>query len=453
MIVSLSISNFRSIYDEQTISLVASDRVTSAHENHISDIPNHKNKILKTAVIYGANGAGKSNIFKALRYMERMILTSKGKSTSGTNREYFKFNADAQSRPSEFDLQFISNAQLYRYGFKVNDSNVLEEWLIKGQNTVLFERVTSEQGDVTVEVKKLDKNNDKSKKIDALATVGGLSNQLFLSTINANIKNSDLDEHYSAVLDWFKNTLTLIAPTESAAMLGHQLANNQDFLTFAGNFLKASSTGVDSLAPNKIELSEEQLRNLLPKSIVNELVDSLDDDEQTTLVQLGEGNELIIERKDGNKFFKITIQAVHNSTNGSNVSLDLTDESDGTRRLLNLMPALHKLQTNNSVFFIDEIDRSMHPILVWKFLEFFLNSCDKGHRQIIVTTHETNLLHLDLLRRDEIWFTEKNENLETQLYSLADFKVRNDLDIRKHYLQGRFGAIPFMGDIKNLPTL
>jgi len=100
------------------------------------------------------------------------------------------------------------------------------------------------------------------------------------------------------------------------------------------------------------------------------------------------------------------------------------------------------------VYFIDEIDRSLHPMLAWKFLEFFLKS-DAQH-QIIVTTHESNLLDLNLLRRDEIWFAEKGTNGATHLYSLSDFKPRKDLDIRKHYLQGRFSAIPFLGNFEHL---
>ena len=132
------------------------------------------------------------------------------------------------------------------------------------------------------------------------------------------------------------------------------------------------------------------------------------------------------------------------------IQLELDDESDGTRRLLNLLPALHHLRTNSAVYFIDEIDRSMHPELVWKFLEFFLKSCEGGQRQIIVTTHESNLLDLDLLRRDEIWFAEKNQSGATQLYSMTDFNVRKDLEISKHYLQGRFGAIPFLGNLDRL---
>ncbi|HKT50165.1 MAG TPA: AAA family ATPase, partial [Candidatus Angelobacter sp.] len=103
-----------------------------------------------------------------------------------------------------------------------------------------------------------------------------------------------------------------------------------------------------------------------------------------------------------------------------------------------------------AVYFIDEIDRSLHPILIWKFLEYFLRSCKEGRQQVILTTHESNLLDLALLRRDEIWFAEKDDKGATRLYSLSDFKVRKDLEIRKHYLQGRFGAVPFLGGLDRL---
>ena len=109
-------------------------------------------------------------------------------------------------------------------------------------------------------------------------------------------------------------------------------------------------------------------------------------------------------------------------------------------------------RATSAVYFIDEIDRSLHPILVKEFLDFFLKSTDGGPRQIIVTTHESNLLDQELLRRDEIWFAEKDQTAATRLYSLLDFKVRNDLEIRKHYLQGRFGAVPFLGNLESLLT-
>jgi len=164
----------------------------------------------------------------------------------------------------------------------------------------------------------------------------------------------------------------------------------------------------------------------------------------TAVAARGDGEEFLLE---GKRYYRITVQSAHKDQNEKVTPFGLSEESDGTRRLLSLIPALYHLQNSIGVYFIDEIDRSLHPILVWKFLEFFLRA---GGRQIIFTTHESNLLDLDLLRRDEIWFAEKDDKAATHLYSLMDFKVRNDLEIRKHYLQGRFGAIPFLGNLDRL---
>lgn len=449
MIVSFSVSNFRSFLEEQTFSLVASNRVSGSHENHAFPIPDAKEKVLKTAIIYGANGAGKSNLFKALRYLETVALKPR-KKNSGTGREIFRLNTE-NKEPSSFDLQFITNEKLYRFGFIVDDQRILEEWLVQvkgGREIPIYERVTHENGNVEIDDKGL-----KGAKLKALATVGGPQNQSFLATIKATLDSSDISKELTDVLNWFNKNLVLVSPETSFDYLGHELNKDSKFLGFASEFLKSASTGVNHLEIQKTEITEDELRNLLPERIMSEVLTGLNDGEEgTALIQLGEGNELLIERTDSNHYYRIRIQAAHEHQSGHVVSLDLSEESDGTRRLLNLIPALHQLRTNNGVFFIDEIDRSMHPILVWKFLDFFLKSCDGGQRQIIVTTHESNLLDLDLLRRDEIWFAEKDANAVTHLYPLTDFKVRNDLEIRKHYLQGRFGAIPFLGNLDRLDS-
>jgi AAA15 family ATPase/GTPase len=167
------------------------------------------------------------------------------------------------------------------------------------------------------------------------------------------------------------------------------------------------------------------------------------------IVRLTDGKEILIDHKGG-RAYHIGVQATHEPEPGKTIRMELSEESDGTRRLLNLIPALHPTAFIGVVHVIDEIDRSLHPILVKEFLEFFLKSGVGEPRQVIVTTHESNLLDQELLRRDEIWFAEKDSTGATRLYSLLDFKVRNDLEIRKHYLQGRFGAIPFLGNLDSL---
>jgi len=449
MIVSFSVSNFRSFSSEQTISLVSSNRLGSSHEDHVCSIPGAKEKVLKTAVLYGANGAGKSNFFKALRYLKTIALKPRKKS-SGMEREKFRFGVETDE-PSVFDLQFIADSKLFRYGVKVDDHKIIEEWLyeiVGSKQKILYERIIDEQGNVLVEP---GKTKFKKGKLGALFTVGGLQNQSFLATIQATLDSADYEGELTNVINWFDDNLTFIGPDSSFSSLGHLLASDSNFLTFAGDFLRSASTGVTHLQTQKNEISEEELRNLLPKKFLSKLLeDIVEDKDGVAVISLEQGNELLIERSEENHFYRLSIQAAHEHQSGKVIQLDLSEESDGTRRLLNLLPALHFLQTGNAVFFIDEIDRSMHPILARQFLEFFLKSCQGGRHQIIITTHESNLLDLELLRRDEIWFAEKDQAGASHLYSLADFNVRTDQDIRKRYLQGRYGAIPFLGDLNAL---
>ena len=208
---------------------------------------------------------------------------------------------------------------------------------------------------------------------------------------------------------------------------------------------------MDHLQLTKKEITEEELRSLLPGDIVSRVLKNISEDEDgSALIHLNDGNEILVERSDANHFYRITVRAAHQNQAGSIVPFEFKDESDGTKRLLNLMPALHGLHSETKVFFIDEIDRSLHPNLVWELVHFYLKSCSKCNAQVIITTHESSLLDLELLRRDEIWFAEKDSASATKLYSLTDFNVRKDLEIRKHYLSGRFGAVPFLGDVSRL---
>jgi len=448
MIVSFSVSNFRSFASEETFSLVASKRLSASHEQHAVPIPDSDERVLRAGVLYGANGAGKSNLFKALRYL-RSVALEPGKNRNGTDREAFRFGGE-EDQPSGFDLQFIADGRLYRFGFKADDQRITQEWLARvegGRQKIVYQRVTTEKGEVQISGTGL---RACGKKVEALATIGGPPYQSFLATINATLQLADLGRDLVNVLTWLKTSLQLIAPDQPFRSLAHLLSQSPDLLEFSGAFLKSASTGVDHLSVLKTEVSEDELRSLVPESFLSKAIaDMWDNEDGTALIPLGEGNELLIERKGGNRNYLIKIRAAHENQAGGIVPLELSQESDGTQRLLQLIPALHHLRTSSAVYFIDEIDRSLHPMLVRAFLESFLKS-GGGQGQIIVTTHESSLLDQDLLRRDEIWFAEKDYSGATKLYSLIDFKVRNDLEIRKHYLQGRFGAVPFLGSIDRL---
>jgi len=451
MLVSFSVSNYRSFSEEETFSLVASKRLSGSHESHTMPIPNSDEHVLKAAVLYGANGAGKSNLFRALQYFCSIATETLPKNKS-TGRDPFAFNS-REGEPSVFDMLFIADNKLYRLGFKVGNESIAEEWLIEvigKKEKVLYERVTDEEGNVKVDARGLittiqteGSSVKNPKKIKALATLGGPVNQSFIASILANLNKKDYGSELAHIYNWLGTDLILISPEQSFSSLPTLLSRDSNFCDFASEFLNSSATGVSSLTVDKNEISKEELIASIPS-------ESLDDDEKNISFRLGDGHELAVEKGDEQHYYRVKVKANHSPLEGENGSLDLSEESDGTKRLLNLMPALHLLRHGTAAFFIDEVDRSMHPMLVRKFLEFFLHSCKGDQRQIIVTTHESNLLDLELLRRDEIWFVEKDSKESTRLYSLADFKVRKDLEIRKHYLQGRFGAVPFLGNLDSL---
>ncbi|MBL8229747.1 MAG: ATP-binding protein [Bryobacterales bacterium] len=381
-----------------------------------------------------------------MRYVQSLALEPRKRNT-GTNRESFRFH-DMAGRPSTFTLQFICDGKHYEYGLNLDDEGVFQEWLFRingGKHRSIYQRVTSAAGEVKIELPKAAK-----PKLAALATVGGPPNQTFLATVQATLDPEDFGPDLAAVLTWFKSTLCLIAPDESFVSLAHAMLDDPGLLTFAGEFLKTSSTGVDRLEVTKTEVTEEQLNRLLQSRVWQKILADAKGSEDGAPVRLGDGHEIVAEREGGSKIYQMRIQAAHEQPSGTTVPLELDEESDGTRRLLNLLPALHRLRSGSGVYFIDEIDRSLHPILVRAFLEFFLKNSAGGPSQIIVTTHESSLLDQNLLRRDEIWFAEKDHQSATRLYSLLDFKVRNDMELRKHYLQGRFGAVPFIGGLDNL---
>jgi AAA15 family ATPase/GTPase len=232
-------------------------------------------------------------------------------------------------------------------------------------------------------------------------------------------------------------------------MLTGLIYKNKKFASFAGEFLKNSDTGIDSLKVDVIDSKSVRV----PLEILKKITEMITTDKTKNAVSLNSdaGDQCIFEKNEKGELVCKSIKSIHPRKDGSAIEFDFSEESDGTQRVLQLLPPLFKLNSENEsrVYVIDEIDSSLHPLLVWKFLEFFLGNCNGGQSQLIVTTHETHLLNLDLLRRDEIWFVEKKDG-QTKLYSLADFKIRTDLVVQKGYLNGRFGAIPFLGDFSKL---
>lgn len=424
--------------------MVASNRLGGEHGDHAVAIPGTTAKVLRTAVIYGANGAGKSNLYKALEYLRRLAVFRGGTGGTSLGREPFRLGSATQC-PTAFDVQFLTSGKLYRYAIELDDQRVLEESLsesLVGGEKVIFQR--GQERDVALGVEE-----QSLPRLAALATVGAPPDQSFLGAItNAYLPPPDTGPDIASVIRWFRNGLVLLAPDHSPTSVWGNLNDDPSLRDFVSDFLRMSSTGVDRLEVVKSQLSHEELSSLVGEGSARQLADYAGNGGRR-LIPVGRGDTWIeAVAEEGCRL--VRFQSAHKDQDGKIVKMDLADESDGTRRLLDLLPAIHQLQKSGGVYFVDEIDRSMHPILVKRLFELFLSSCRDSMSQLIVTTHESNLLDLDLLRRDEIWFAEKDHEQATRLYSLADFKVRKDLEIRKNYLQGRFGAIPFLGSLDSL---
>lgn len=423
--------------------MVASNRPTD-HLDHLRVIPDDEHKLLPVAAVYGANGAGKSNLVKALSFMERLVLVGT-EPKQPISRKAFAMDKDSANQPTELSLQFTDGVRVYAYGFRVTDKFVSAEWLSLlrgGKETIVYERLTDNDGKVTIEAGPVlddDSWGDNSKAL-ALTKVGVLPNQLFLHVAGKNLREEDQGPILAGVLKWFRIGLTIIDPDAAFGNLARLVALDDTFSSFASEFLKRVETGVDLLKADTVTVDEKFL--LAFPDDVRRNIESLDLGDSAMLVDPS-GTRRFVEKTSEGKILLRSLRAEHLLKDGSRVELPFSEESDGTQRVTDLLPAMHWVGDVVSVFVIDEIDRSLHPLLAKGFVRKFLSACSKNGGQLIFTTHETAFLDTSLLRRDEIWFTDKKlPDGYTRLYSLADFKPRKDLKIDKAYLQGRFDAIP-----------
>jgi uncharacterized protein len=440
MLLSFTIANFRSFQGEQTLSMVASSRLED-HPKHLALIPDDDNKALPVAGIYGANGAGKSNVVKALAFLKSLVLI-------GTEPEHpiarrpFLLDKESPAKPTELTIQFIEGDRVFVFGCKVSDKVVNAEWLSvlrAGKEIHIYERITDDKEEVTIEAGPglKDRTWGDHAKALALAKAGVLPNQLFLSGIRKNLREQDQGPVIAAVLRWFVHRLIIVPASATFSELAQWVAQDETFTAFAGDFLRKVATGVDRLRFGSTQIEEGELDARM-RQLIRDLPPG-----NTITTPRPDGTEVIVEKGERTKVRLRTIEAEHISSDGTRVSFPFSEESDGTQRLAHLLPALRSMCQGQCLFVIDEIDRSLHPLLAKGFVRAFLEAAAGRGSQLIFTTHEIAFLDLDLLRRDEIWFADKTRpGGATELYSLSDYQVRTDLRIDKAYLQGRFEAVP-----------
>ncbi|NLX25677.1 MAG: ATP-binding protein [Lentisphaerae bacterium] len=423
MLIEFKVKNFRSIRDQQTFSLVAAnsdktlpDCVIDKPLKGLSGI-----QFLRGAAIYGANASGKSNVLLALLYLSDLVETSATDLKPGdpTGAEPFKLDPEFASKPSEFEVTFETDGIRYTYAIAVAAQRVVEEYLYaypKGLPQCWCYRTYND----TTEAYEWEKPSAAFKR-DVKLQEYTKENSLFLS-VGAQFNHEQL----TAVFNWFKSKLRFvhlgaddlgISPGTTLSLLEEQ-GNHDRILAL----LRSADIGITDIETTESELDIESIRAKIPPSVLSR----------------------ILAKRENGKLVETQINLLHMNATSQPVAMDYEEEeSSGTRRFFSLIgPWLDTLEKGYTVF-IDEIDTSLHPLLVRALLKLLL--CAKNNpngAQVVFTTHNPVLLDLALLRRDQIWFTEKDGLGATHLYPLTDYKPRDKEAIAKRYLAGVYGGIP-----------
>ena len=275
---------------------------------------------------------------------------------------------------------------------------------------------------------------------------GTRANQPFLT--ECNVRNV---EYFQDVYNWFRKKLRFIFPRTRFRGIEYALGDSANSSTNSFEKILCSfDTGITGLDKKEVNLDSELPP--IPEEIKRDFHEKLDKPNAKIILSSRDGDYLEIYKNfDENVLKARKLMSKHKMKGSSQeILFEISEESDGTRRMMDFIPMLIELSTEDCTFFVDEIDRSLHPMLTKKIVEFFSKLSIGKASQFVFTTHESSLLNFDLLRRDEIWFIEKNKDGESTMYSLEEYKPRHDKDIRKGYLLGRYGAIPFTQNIDTL---
>ena len=422
MLIEFKVTNFRSIKETQTLSMVAGNATKdrelagNAFDSGIAKLGN----LLKSAVIYGPNAAGKSNLIAAVAFVESMVLGSAKDAQVGEPIDVDPFRLDAANRhqDTEFELHFIAEGVRYQYGFRLNAERITSEWLTaypNGKAQYWFER----QYDASTHKYEYQFSpsfaEGKARQERADFTI---PNNLYLSV--AVQKNS---QQLLPVFTWFKKKLhRILSMNHLHEGRTSDLCQNEEGKQKVLAFMNAAGIGVKDLSVDKKLFTEDDLPKDMPVEI----------------------RERVLREVQG--AIKFETKFLYQSNDGQDlIAFDLSDESDGTQALFAFTSRWLALIENDEVLFVDEIDTSLHPLLVHHLVKMLHLS--KSRAQLVFTTHDTTLLSQRILRTDQVCFVEKDKAQSTQLYSLADFNPRPNEAIEARYLNGRYGAIPFLSEL------
>ena len=397
--------------------------------------------VLKSTAIYGANGAGKSNLIKGMRFIQEFATTlNTGKDSQKLRNWYlnnrFKLPVEDENKPISFVVEFENNSRAYLYCLEIDANGVKSESLLLSgvgkTNHIVFQR---------------DRNGIVFKKAKVVESVRKIlerqiSENPFGSVLATNgILHLTEDEHMKNAFGWFMDKLEVIEISRDIPWLIDHFKDNVDMMEFVGEIFTKVGLGIQNLYI-KDETFDQWLKNASQED--SKVADIVTNKGLSLSKMIDDVPMLTVTEEDGKRLVReFVFQQI--GRNGSVCDMDVMSQSTGTLRLLTLIPAIYFAINNGKTVLIDEIDNGIHPMLIKNLVKFFGES--KSNGQLIYTTHETALLNQqELLRSDEVWFVEKVEGC-TKTYSLNDFKIHKTISIDTGYLDGRFGAIPFIGTL------
>lgn len=432
MFIEFSVTNFRSIQERQTLSLAASPDSKHLRQNVISGADENM-RLLRSAVIYGPNAAGKSNLLRALETLRVLVQSSATGIQEGQRLPVtpFLFSKVSAEQPSEFEIIFIADDGIrYHYCCAVSTERVHKEWLVaypRGRSQRWFEReYVSESNTYEWWFGPYFKAERAQRNVWQGST---RANALFLSTaIQLN------NEQLRPIFTWLTQKLIVLIPGSGVdfnPFLSLNLLREESGKEKIMQYMRAADVGID-----RLELLEEDLPATTPTA---------------ALLPGGVQVRLEIANPPGgtpSSPKQLRVRAWHKrADSGEEVPLDIGDESDGTRKLFEFAGGWLRALEWGATLFVDELDRSLHPHMTRFLVGLFHSRANDKNSQLVFTTHDTTLLDTDLLRRDQIWFVEKDKQRSSHFYSLLDYSPRKDEALERGYLKGRYGAIPFIGNL------
>jgi len=439
MILRFIVENITSFKDAVEFNTFLSSK-SHNHDNHRVSCGHAT--ALRMAAIYGANGAGKSNLIDTLDLLNAMVRNGSIQGLSLADVP-FKFNDNPSDR-SGLAIEFYHAGNVYYYHVEFSEEVIhLEELLLcnKNKDITIFKR---EGDDLTVKGKFFSQRTN-ARYLDTIKRMVR-PDMLMLSFLGYYYPNesSYITEAYS----WFVTKLRIVKPNYVSGFVPHLLDTNKQFSDLVNATIPELKTGIEKLIVKK-EILKDDIINSYPalQRVVKQAKDH-PGEPQTYSDPFFNMCNIVFEPQTDAVYMK-RLMSIHKRLDNSEVEMSMISESDGTRRLIEYMPLFYSVIQNGGVFVVDEIERSIHPIMIKNIIRI-LSESTNATGQLIFTTHESCLLDQNILRPDEIWFAQKDSEQATQLYPLSDFNIHHTANIENGYLNGRYGGIPFLSNLKDL---